>query len=124
MKTIQYPPYPVLLVDDEEVFLESCAFTLRAVGINNVIVNRHSREVIPLLSAQEIEIILLDITMPHLSGKDLFPKIVQEFPDIPIIMLTGVNDVKTAVENFKTVAATHASSLREEMIMKLTECKP
>jgi DNA-binding NtrC family response regulator len=50
-----------------------------------------------VLSRRKIEITLLDLKMPHLSGEELLPMIGGEFPEVPVIVVTGANDVETAV---------------------------
>ena len=47
------------------------------------------REVPGLLAAGEFAAVLLDLTMPHLSGRELLPAIVEEHPELPVIVLTG-----------------------------------
>ena len=92
---------PVLLVDDEEQTLRSFEIALRSAGINNVNICKDGAEVIPLLSKQEHEVILLDLMMPKLGGDELLPRIRDEWPDLPVIVITGVNEVGSAVECMK-----------------------
>ena len=104
MNQTQYPSLPVLLVDDEEQFLLSVCVTLSSAGINNILECQDSREVPQLLSKQDVGVIVLDISMPYLSGTELLLTISQDFPDIPIIMVTAVSELETAVECMKTGA--------------------
>jgi len=101
MTDIQSPNRPVLLVDDEEQSLTSFEMALRSVNLNNFIRCLDSREVIPLLTEQEVEMILLDLRMPHMMGDELLPLINSDFPEVPVIMITGANDVETAVKCMK-----------------------
>ncbi len=98
------PPPPVLLVDDDPEFLFSAETTLRAAGIGHVRALDDSREVLPLLSGSEVSVIVLDLTMPHLSGEELLKAVREEHPQIPVIVLTGVNEVDTAVSCMKNGA--------------------
>ncbi len=91
----------VLLVDDEEQFLISAAFTLNSNGFSHVLQCQDSRDVLALLREQPVSVIALDMTMPHLSGLELIPMIVDEFPEIPVIVITAINEVDTAVECMK-----------------------
>ena len=93
--------HPVLIVDDEESELESFETVLKLGGITNTIKCMDSREVLPILSNKKIECILLDIIMPHISGKELLPELQEKFPEIPVIIITGVDEVETAVECMK-----------------------
>ncbi len=101
MQLSRFPSLPVLLVDDEEQFLLSASATLLADGVNNVLPCQDSREVMDLLSEQDFSVIALDMNMPHLSGFELLPTIVQDFPDIPVIIITGLNEVDMAVDCMK-----------------------
>jgi DNA-binding NtrC family response regulator len=98
------PNFPILLVDDEEHFLDSLEFLLSAKGFNNIICCQDSREVIPILEKKEISIIILDVMMPYLSGGALLPQITVNFPGIPVIIVTGINAIETAVEFMKAGA--------------------
>ncbi|MFC1898562.1 sigma-54-dependent transcriptional regulator [Candidatus Cloacimonadota bacterium] len=93
----KYPANPVLLVDDEEQFLQSGSFSLRTSGISNVEKCNDSRNVLSLLREKSYSVIILDLMMPYLNGDELLPEIVQEFPEIPVIMHTAVNEVSKAV---------------------------
>jgi DNA-binding NtrC family response regulator len=92
-----YPQNPVLLVDDEPQFLLSAELTLSSNGINNLITLNDSREVMPFLSRNIVSLVILDINMPHISGLELLPQIVEKFPDIPVVIITALNDVENAV---------------------------
>lgn len=98
MSKTRYPALPVLLVDDEEAFLRSLSVSLaRHAGINHVIALSDPREVEPLLKKQRISLALVDYTMPWLSGKDILDLIATEYPETPVIILTGRDQVETAV---------------------------
>ena len=104
MKQDIFPSFPVLLVDDEVRFLESVNFTLSAAGINNVKECQDSRDVMKVLSSQRVSVIVLDLFMPFVSGLELLPGITRDFPEIPVIMITAVNELDTAVECMKAGA--------------------
>ncbi|MCP4217045.1 MAG: sigma-54-dependent Fis family transcriptional regulator [bacterium] len=101
MNTGPFPRHPVLLVDDEPQFLVTADFVLKGEGITHVITCQDSRDVLPLLRKQESSAIVLDLTMPHISGTRLLPQIQAEFPGTPVIILTAVDDVDTAVKCMK-----------------------
>jgi DNA-binding NtrC family response regulator len=96
-----YPQLPVMLVDDETQALTSFEVTLRSGGINHFIGCSDSRDVMPILGRQEIEIMLLDLWMPHVSGEQLLQQITSDYPDVPVVIVTGADDVETAVKCMK-----------------------
>ena len=93
-----YPNFPVMMIDDEEQALKSFEMTLRSASMNNFISCHDSRDVMPLLHSRDIEVMLLDLRMPHISGEELLTKIVSDYPDTPVIIVTGANDLETAVK--------------------------
>jgi len=101
MSNSKYPVNPVLLVDDEPQFLTSGSFALRSSGISHVNSCSDSRQVMELLKENPYSVIILDLMMPHINGDELLPEISREFPHIPVIMHTAVNEVQTAVECMK-----------------------
>ncbi len=101
MKKSMYPGFPVMLVDDEVQALDSFEIALRSASMNQFIRCQDSRDVMPILSSQEIEVMLLDLRMPHVSGEALLPLIITDFPEIPVIIITGADDVETAVKCMK-----------------------
>jgi DNA-binding NtrC family response regulator len=92
------------MVDDEAEALDSFETALLLASINNIIRCQDSRDVMPLLPNQEIEVMLLDLSMPHISGEELLSFVTKDFPEIPVIVITGSNDVETAVACMKSGA--------------------
>jgi len=95
---------PVLLVDDDPQVLHSASIVLRTSGIMPVITADDSRAVMPLLAEQDVGVLVLDLTMPYLSGHTLLEQVASDYPDIPIMLLTATNDLETAVQCMQTGA--------------------
>jgi DNA-binding NtrC family response regulator len=89
---------PIVLVDDDPNLLHSVSVALRSAGFPQVITLEDARELPALLDDQAVGAVLLDLTMPHLSGRTLLDQIAADHPEIPIIVLTATNDLATAVE--------------------------
>ncbi|MFQ5560458.1 MAG: sigma-54-dependent transcriptional regulator [Nitrospinota bacterium] len=96
--TFDNPGKPVVIVDDEGEAFKSYSLALESDFITNIVHLRDSREVLPFLQEKEAEIVLLDLLMPFMSGKELLGKIITEFPGVPVIILTAVDELETAVE--------------------------
>ncbi len=102
MKPSIYPHFGVLLVDDEPAWLRSLRLTLeRSAGITNIITCQDSRMVMELLEQHEIGLVLLDLTMPHLSGDQLIGMIAERHPEIAVIVISGMNQIESAVNCIK-----------------------
>jgi len=93
-----YPSLPVLVVDDEQETLDGCEWILRAGGISNIRTCVDSRDVMGMVHSQEMSVVVLDLSMPHVSGYELLERLVMDFPRIPVIILTGMNQVEAAVK--------------------------
>ena len=109
-----YPGLPVLLVDDENAWLNSFGLTLQVAGVNNLVTCNDARKVMDLLRSQAFGVLVLDLTMPHLSGEELLPLIVQDFPEIPVIIITGLDQVETAVSCMKQGAYDFFTKVTDE----------
>ena len=102
MNASLYPYFGVLLVDDEPAWLRSLRLTLeRSAGITNIITCQDSRTVMELLEQHEIGLVLLDLTMPHLSGDQLIGMIAERHPEIAVIVISGMNQIESAVNCIK-----------------------
>jgi DNA-binding NtrC family response regulator len=93
-----YPDFGILLVDDEPDWLGSLALTLESyAGITNIMTCSDSRQVVDILDTGRIGLVLLDLTMPHLSGEELLELIAEKYPEIATIVISGLNQIETAV---------------------------
>jgi DNA-binding NtrC family response regulator len=92
-----FPSRPLLLVDDELDLLHSFEWVLRSHGINNLVLCNEGRRVEKLLTEHSFEGILLDLMMPDIRGEDLLERIISCRPEIPVLIVTAVSQIETAV---------------------------
>jgi DNA-binding NtrC family response regulator len=95
---VRYPAEPVLLVDDEPLVVASMQALLEAGGISNTVGCTRAAEVLDRLASARHSVVLLDLTMPGLSGRELLPRILESHPELPVIVVTGIADVEVAVD--------------------------
>ena len=88
---------PVVLVDDEEDILFGASYLLNSHGIQTVTTLCDAREIMPFLQSEKAGVIVLDLFMPYISGTELLPQIIQNYPDVPVIVMTASQEIKTAV---------------------------
>jgi DNA-binding NtrC family response regulator len=114
-----YPSLGVLLVDDEPAWLRALSLTLeRSAGITNIMTCSDSRQVMELLGHHDIGLVLLDLTMPHLSGDQLLEQITEKFPEIMTIIISGMNQVEHAVRCIKLGAFDYfVKTVEEDRLM-------
>ncbi len=95
---------PILFIDDDPVVLEIQVTALASEGITNVLSLTDSRKTVQFLEDNPVSIILLDLMMPHVSGFDLLPVLIRDFPHIPVIVMTSSDDIETALRCIKAGA--------------------
>lgn len=101
----KYPEFSLLIVDDEESWLRSLTFSLlSAAAISNVLTCQDGREVMDILEDEDVGLVLLDLTMPYIQGEDLLLQILSRHPETKVVVITGRNDVDTAVRCMKNGA--------------------
>ncbi|MBI5069396.1 MAG: sigma-54-dependent Fis family transcriptional regulator [Deltaproteobacteria bacterium] len=110
----RYPAFGVLAVDDEPAWLRSLRVALGRAGIDNLATCQDSREVPGLLAAGGVGLVLLDVNMPHLSGEELLTRIAAEHPEVAVIVISGMNQVETAVRCVKAGAFDYFVKTAEE----------
>jgi DNA-binding NtrC family response regulator len=92
---------PILIIDDEASYLSLMKEFLNQEGYSNVLTEQNPLNVLPLLQRTDIDLILLDIFMPEMNGLELLEKIYAEYPSIPVIVITAVNEVQIALKAIK-----------------------
>ena len=93
-------PIRVLVVDDEEGVRHALDRFLTPLGYQ-VRQAANGAEALARLAEEEPHAMLADIRMPGISGVELVPKAIAQVPDLAIIMLTAVEEPRTAVECLK-----------------------
>ncbi len=94
----------ILAVDDNTINLELMHKILEKEGFNRVFVCSDSRNVLDICKKNEIDIVLLDLKMPYISGEELLPEIRNLFPDIHVIVVTALTDIQTVINCMKSGA--------------------
>lgn len=100
----------ILVVDDSEVNREMLARRLELVG-HAVVEAENGRDALEKLTQHAIDIILLDIMMPVLSGFELLP-ILKEMPNlrnIPVIIISAADDIESIVKGIELGAEDYLS---------------
>ena len=88
----------VLLVDDEETVRAVGKVMLQELGFA-VITAADGREALELFKAhrEEIVLVLMDLTMPHLGGEDAFRELRRLDPQVKVIITSGYNEQEVAL---------------------------
>jgi DNA-binding NtrC family response regulator len=79
----------ILIVDDDITTCQQLGETLRTLGYDTAIA-RDGKEALEVFDHDNIDLVIADIIMPHLSGTELLKRIHQKNRNIRVIMMTGV----------------------------------
>ena len=80
----------ILVVDDDEQVRQIVKKYLKKQGYH-VYAAESGAKALSLLEAFQPDLVFLDIVMPDMSGLDVLPMIKQKYPELRVIMLTGLN---------------------------------
>ncbi len=78
----------VLVVDDEPDTLELVKLVLESGGFETVLA-ANGMEALDKVGDTKLDLVLLDIMMPDMDGWDVFRKIKEKYPTLPIAILTA-----------------------------------
>jgi len=87
----------VFIVDDEERMCRSLQGVIQHAGYK-VAYATSGRSALNRIGYKDIDLFLLDIHMPGLSGFDLLEEILLLKPDTPVIMVTGDTTINSAIQ--------------------------
>ena len=84
----------ILVVDDEPVILEVTKTYLEMRGYK-VLTEKNSRIALGIFrdNPQDIDLLISDVTMPHLTGDRLAMECLAVRPNLPILLMTGYTDL-------------------------------
>jgi len=88
----------ILVVDDEQTVRYFLQRTLEKAGYD-VITASNGLEALEKMSQFDISLVLLDIMMPGLDGFEVLDHMRQYEKNIPVIMLTGIQEATTKVDS-------------------------
>lgn len=87
----------ILVVDDENIVLESCRLVLQTEGYEVILVSS-SEAALKIIEEIEPSLLLIDLKMPGRDGMYLMGEVKQKRPDIPILVMSGYATKETIDE--------------------------
>lgn len=92
----------VLIIDDEDAWLRNIRLTLqRCVDGKGIVGCNDSRRAEEMVLELRPALVVLDVTMPHRDGIAVLTALKHEWPDLPVVMLTGRDQAEIAVQCMK-----------------------
>ena len=90
----------ILIVDDEEVLQDVLASLVREEG-HEAIVARTGEEALTLLEREEVDLVLLDLMLPGLSGMEVLKQVREHDPDLVVVVITAFSSIEGAIDAMK-----------------------
>lgn len=93
----------VLLVDDEENFINTLAERMRTRGMD-VSTTTSPKEALKMIEKESFDAVVLDLLMPEMNGLETLNIMKAKNPDLQVILLTGHATVEKGIEAMKSGA--------------------
>jgi putative nucleotidyltransferase with HDIG domain len=112
-----------LVVDDDSQVRRSIARVTQMMGLSPLEAASGDEALLVLAREGEVPVVISDVNMPGLSGIAFLEEVVKRFPDTGVLMLSGVADVKVAVQCLDKGALDYIAkpALIEEVRARLTK---
>ncbi len=111
----------VLVIDDDETIRHFLPRELKAEGYQ-VLTAEAGQPGLRILEKEPVDLVLLDIRLPDLSGIQVLERIRAQWPEQIVVMLTGEPDHETAVQAMRLGARDYlikGKPIREELLLVL-----
>jgi putative two-component system response regulator len=100
VSNVRSEPTTVLVVDDEEGIRQALERFLTRLGYR-VMTAEDAAVALTRIAPGSLQAMLCDIRMPNMTGVELVPKALAQDPDLAILMLTAIDEPRTAIECLK-----------------------
>lgn len=96
-KTTQPTPsvrrFTTLVVDDDEFVVKSMpSFLARIPSVEVVGTARDGKDALDKLKIQQPDVVLMDVRMPRMDGIEATGLIVQQYPNVRVVLMSGFDD--------------------------------
>ncbi|HLC35243.1 MAG TPA: response regulator transcription factor [Anaerolineales bacterium] len=112
----------VIVADDHSLFRDGVVSLLEAAGFEVVGQAGDGRQAIDLVLKHRPDLVLLDITMPHMGGLEALHQIREQAPAVQVVMLTVSDDEADLLEAMRSGARGYLlKNLKAEEFLDLLE---
>lgn len=92
-------PIKILMVDDHQLFIDGVQTLLAPVREIQMVGEAHrGDELLKLLKLRAVDLVLLDVSMPEMSGRECCETIKNNYPNIKVLILSQHHDSATIGE--------------------------
>ena len=87
----------LLLIDDEKNYLLVLETLLTEAGYAVTALN-DPETALAFLEESEVDIVITDMKMPRISGREVLERVKKNWPHIPVLIMTAFGSIESAVE--------------------------
>ncbi|MEW5993481.1 MAG: response regulator [Candidatus Zixiibacteriota bacterium] len=98
----------ILVVDDELLIRDLLYDFFREQGWD-IAVAESGEKALEILRSRTVDLVLADIKMPRMDGLELTSEIRENYPDLPVVLMTGYPSVETAVAALRNRAVDYVT---------------
>ena len=122
MSAAEEVPFRVLLVEDNPGDARLIRFELEEAGDHQfeLVVDDRLGAALERLAQEPFDVLLLDLSLPDSQGLDTFRRVCTAHPDLPIVVLTGLDDERIAVA---TMQGGGGSRFKGERLRRLSTAR-
>lgn len=89
--------FSILTVDDEVDICKMIASFLKPKGYE-VRISNSGEKALEMIAEEKPDVILMDLNMPGMGGETTLKEIKKHYSDLPVVMVTVINNEKKAIE--------------------------
>ena len=90
----------ILIIDDEKNYLLVLQTLLEDEGYTVTALN-DPETALAFLSESEVDVVVTDMKMPKVSGREVLQQVKKNWPHIPVLIMTAFGSIESAVEAMK-----------------------
>lgn len=91
----------ILVMDDDQSYLDGIRRLLLSHNYNDVVTIDTNEGLLELLEQREFAVFLMDWIMPGRDNTVLLSQVIERYPNMPVIIITGINDTQHIVSCIK-----------------------
>jgi DNA-binding NtrC family response regulator len=89
--------FKVLIAEDEEITLKHLVTILNSEGYESS-GTQNGLDALRMIEGEYFDLLITDIKMPGMSGLELLSVVKSKYPEIEVIIITGLGSISSAVE--------------------------
>ncbi len=115
--------HSILLIDDEEIVLDTVSDDLKEEGYQ-VVTAKNGTEGLQKFLSKPSDLVITDLVMQDMDGLEVFHEVKKVNPETSVLILTGYGTLQSAIEAFRLGACDYIVKpcKKEELTQRIASC--